>query len=178
MQKFETASIKRTAITTCICAISMALGAAARWWYERTKLRVDVVVVVGVAGAFLAQLLGGWDVALQTLVSFMSVDFGTGLICAAIFHKSPKTAGGALSSSESLRGLFKKGGMLLLVYIACRLDLLIGSNYIRDAVITALITNELISIIENLGLMGVPIPAVLSRTIEALKHKNDEEDKK
>ena len=46
-----------------------------------------------------------------------------------------------------------------------------GSNFIRDAVVIAFIANETISVIENAGLMGVPIPAVITRAIEVLKEK-------
>ncbi len=129
---------------------------------------------VGMAGAVLTALLGGWDTALQTLVGFMAADYITGVTVAAVFGKSDKTEGGALSSAAGLRGLFRKGGMLMLVYIACQLDLLVGANYIRDAVVIALVTNETVSILENLGLMGVPVPPVVTRTLEVLKNKTEE----
>lgn len=64
-----------------------------------------------------------------------------------------------------------------MVYIACRLDLLIGETYIRDAAVIALVTNETVSIIENLGLMGVPIPSIITKAIEILKRKEKEEEK-
>jgi toxin secretion/phage lysis holin len=62
---------------------------------------------------------------------------------------------------------------LLVVLVACRLDLLTGSSFIRDAVVIAFVVNETLSIIENAGLMGVPIPAVLVKAIEILKKKSD-----
>lgn len=139
--------------------------------------KIVVSTTVGMTGAALTALLGGWDTALQTLIGFMTADYITGFTVAAVFHKSSKTAGGALSSAAGLRGLFKKGGMLLLVYIACRLDLMIGAAYIRDTVIIALVTNETVSIIENLGLMGVPIPPIVTKTMEVLKSKAEEGDK-
>lgn len=107
----------------------------------------------------------------------MATDYITGVTVAAVFSKSNKTEGGALSSEAGLRGLFKKGGMLLMVYIVCRLDLLIGETYIRDAAVIALVTNETVSIIENLGLMGVPIPSIITKAIEILKRKEKEEEK-
>ena len=139
---------------------------------ENTKMAVNAAA--GVVGATLAALLGGWDTALQTLAGFMAADYVTGIIVAAVFGKSNKTEGGALSSAAGLRGIFRKGGMLTLVYIACRLDLLIGANYIRDAVVAALVTNETVSIFENLGLMGVPVPPVITRALEVLKNKTKE----
>lgn len=107
----------------------------------------------------------------------MATDYITGITVAAVFTKSNKTEGGALSSEAGMRGLFKKGGMFLLVYIACRMDLLIGQNYIRDVTVIALITNETVSIIENIGLMGVPIPSIIIKSIEILQHKEKEKEK-
>ena len=62
--------------------------------------------------------------------------------------------------------------MLFFVLIACRLDLLLGATYIKDMVCIAFILNELISIVENIGLMGVPVPPVITKAIDVLK-KND-----
>lgn len=136
--------------------------------------RVAINTVLGIIGATFIKLLGGWDVSLQTLIGFMGTDYTTGIIVAGIFHKSTKTEGGALSSAAGLRGLFKKGGMLVLVYIACRLDMLVGAHYIRNAVVIALVANETVSITENLGLMGVPIPDIITKAIETLKKKENE----
>lgn len=129
---------------------------------------------VGVIGSSIASLLGGWDMALQTLIIFMTIDYITGLMVAGIFNKSTKTKHGALESVAGWKGLCRKGVALLIVLIACRLDLLTGANLIRDAVVIAYCTNEAISIIENAGLMGVPIPTRLTKAIEALKSKEDD----
>ena len=129
---------------------------------------------VGVIGSTIASLLGGWDMALQTLIIFMTIDYITGLMVAGIFNKSTKTKHGALESVAGWKGLCRKGVALLIVLIACRLDLLTGANLIRDAVVIAYCTNEAISIIENAGLMGVPIPTRLTKAIEALKSKEDD----
>ena len=63
---------------------------------------------------------------------------------------------------------------LLIVLIACRLDVMLGVNYIRDAVVIAFVVNETISIVENAGLMGVPIPAAITKAIEMLRDKSDQ----
>ena len=76
------------------------------------------------------------------------------------------------------KGLCRKGVSLLVVLVACRLDMIMGSNFIRDATVIAFIANETISIIENAGLMGVPIPSVITKAIEVLKKKSEREDKK
>ena len=103
------------------------------------------------------------------LIAVMSIDYVTGLIVAGVFHTSPKTENGALESRAGWKGLCRKGVTLLVVLVACRLDMVMGSNFIRDAAIIAFIANETISIIENAGLMGVPIPAVVVKAIEVLK---------
>lgn len=128
---------------------------------------------IGAAGAFISASYGGWSAALTTLVIFMAVDYVTGMIVAGIFHKSEKTKDGTLESRAGWKGICRKGVSLLVVLIACRLDLLIGTNFIRDTTVIAFIVNETISIIENAGLMGVPIPAVIVSAIHVLKEKAD-----
>ena len=131
--------------------------------------------MIGVIGGMIASLFGGWDAALMTLVIFMGIDYVTGLIVAGVFHNSEKTANGALESRAGWKGLCRKGVTLLVVLVACRLDVVMGSNFIRDAVVIAFIANETISIIENAGLMGIPIPAAIMRAIDILKNKAESE---
>lgn len=138
-------------------------------------MKNGICTIVGVVGSFIVSLFGGWDTALVTLMIFMAVDYITGLVVAGVFHKSPKTDGGTLESRAGWKGLCRKGMTLLVVLVACRLDLIMGSNFIRDATIIAFIANETISIIENAGLMGAPIPGVLVKAIEVLKQKADGE---
>ena len=137
-------------------------------------MKQGILTIIGATGAFIANLFGGWDAGLTTLVIFMVMDYLTGFIVAGIFHKSKKTENGALSSKAGLQGIAKKIMMLLMVLVAVRLDILTGTDYIRDAVIIALCGNELISIIENAGLMGVPIPKKLKEAIEVLSRKGEE----
>ena len=131
--------------------------------------------LIGVIGGFIASLFGGWDAALVTLIIFMAIDYITGLIVAGVFHNSEKTENGSLESRAGWKGLCRKGVTLLVVLVACRLDLVMGSNFIRDAVVIAFIANETISIIENAGLMGIPIPAAIMKAIEILKNKAESE---
>ena len=130
---------------------------------------------VGVVGSAIASLFGGWDAALVTLLIFMGIDYLTGLIVAGVFKNSEKTENGALESRAGWKGLCRKGVTLLVVLVACRLDLVMGSNFIRDAVVIAFIANETISIIENAGLMGIPVPVVIMQAIEVLKKKTESE---
>lgn len=134
-----------------------------------------VCTALGVAGAAIANAFGGWDAGLATLLIFMAADYITGLIVAGVFKKSPKTDNGSLESRVGWKGLCRKCMTLVFVLIAYRLDLVIGINYIRDAVIIGFVTNELISLVENAGLMGVPLPAIISRAIDILQKRSEDE---
>ena len=131
---------------------------------------------IGVVGGFIASLFGGWDAALITLLMFMAIDYISGLIVAGVFHNSNKTETGTLESKAGWKGLCRKCMTLLFVLIAYRLDLALGVAYIRDAVIIGFMANELISIVENAGLMGLPLPAVITKAIDVLTKKSTESD--
>lgn len=139
--------------------------------------KMTILTVFGAIGSFIANLFGGWGEDMVTLLIFMGTDFFLGVLIAAFWKKSNKSESGALSSYSAWRGLVRKGGSLLVVLVAHRLDLLIGTDYIRTAVIIAFCANELISIVENLGIMGVPLPTVITKAIEILQNKADEEAK-
>lgn len=141
-------------------------------------MKSGILTSIGAVGGFVASLFGGWDTALVTLIIFMGVDYLTGLIVAGVFHNSEKTASGTLESRAGWKGLCRKGVSLLVVLVACRLDLVMGSDFIRDAVVIAFIANETISIVENAGLMGVPIPAAIVKAIDVLNTKASEEEKR
>lgn len=140
-------------------------------------MKETICTILGAIGSGIAAIFGGWDAALLTLIIFMAIDYITGLVVAGVFHNSEKTENGALESRAGWKGLCRKGVTLLVVLVACRLDVVMGSNFIRDAVVIAFIANETISIIENAGLMGVPIPSVIVKAIEVLKKKAESEDK-
>ena len=126
--------------------------------------------IAGIVGGFIATLFGGWDSALATLVVFMGIDFATGLVT-AVMGKSKHSKSGALNSKAGWIGLAKKFCILLMVVVGVRIDILIGTNYIRDAVCIAFVANELLSITENAGLLGVPLPTVITKAIELLQSK-------
>lgn len=132
-----------------------------------------ICTAIGIVGGFIANLFGGWDAALTTLVLAMAIDYASGLIVAGVFHKSKKTESGALESRAGWKGLCRKGMSLLIVLIGHRLDLAIGVAYIREAIIIGFIANETISIVENAGLMGLPLPAVITKAIDVLTQKED-----
>lgn len=130
-----------------------------------------LISIVGIVGSAIASAFGGWTTGLTTLVIFMAIDYITGLIVAGVFHKSTKTETGTLESRAGFKGLCRKGAMLLVVLVAYRLDLAVGTAYIKDAVIIAFIANEAISIIENAGLMGVPMNDTIKNAIDVLQKK-------
>ena len=136
-------------------------------------MKNGVLAALATAGTFLAHALGGWDAALQVLVSLMAVDYITGVLLAALWQRSNKSETGALDSKAGFRGLCKKGVILLVVWIAALLDNAIGADYVRTAVVLFFIGNEGISLLENIGLMGVPFPSFLKKMLEALRDKGD-----
>lgn len=140
-------------------------------------MKEGICAVIGAVGGFIASLFGGWDAALITLIMFMAIDYVSGLLVAGVFHNSNKSDSGTLESKAGWKGLCRKGMTILFVLIAYRLDLALGVAYIRDAVIIGFMANELISIVENAGLMGLPLPAVITSAIDVLTKKAESEDK-
>lgn len=138
-------------------------------------MKTGICTAVGVVGGFIAALFGGWDAALTTLIIFMAIDYISGLIVAGVFHASKKSETGALESRAGWKGLIRKCFTLLFVLVAYRLDLAIGVEYIRDTVIIGFIANELISIVENMGLMGIPLPPIVTKAIDILTKKQEQE---
>jgi toxin secretion/phage lysis holin len=128
---------------------------------------------IGLVGAAITTLLGGWSAGLTTLLIFMIIDYISGLLVAGVFKASNKSETGALNSKAGWKGLAKKSMTLFFVLIAYRLDLMIGTNYIRDAVVIGFCVNELISIVENAATMGLPLPPVLIKAIDILVSKED-----
>ena len=128
-----------------------------------------------IAGGAISQAFGGWDAALISLLLFMAVDYLSGLIVAGVFQASDKSESGSLSSAACWQGLARKGMTLVIVLVAAQLDKVLGTAFVRDAVVIAYIVNETISIIENAGLMGLPIPDVIMQAIEQLQGKKDSE---
>ncbi len=129
-------------------------------------------IALGLVGGWLARFFGGFDAGFVTLGIVMSIDYLTGIIVAGVFKNSPNTETGGLESWFGFKGLVRKFVMLLIVAVAYRIDIVAGSDFVRDALIIAFIANEGISVIENAGLMGIEVP-VLKDAIELLRKKND-----
>lgn len=135
--------------------------------------KLSIEVIFAAIGAAITSCFGGWSTGLTTLIIFMAADYISGVVVAAVFKNSKKSKSGALDSKAGWKGLSRKGMTLLFVLIAHRLDLMIGTNYIRDAVIIGNCINELLSIIENAGLMGVPLPGAIKKAVDILIEKED-----
>lgn len=132
------------------------------------------LAAVGSVGGILTSLLGQWSAVLPALFSFMGIDYAMGLIVAGIFHASPKSEDGRLESRAGLKGLFRKVSIALAVVAAAQADRALGTQFIRDAAAYAFMANELLSIVENLGLMGVPLGEPLTNAVSLLRQRAGE----
>lgn len=140
---------------------------------DAVHIKNGVLAALAAVGTFVAHALGGWDAAMQILVALMAADYLTGVLVAAVWKRSNKSETGALDSKAGFKGLLKKGMILLLVWLGVLLDNALGAAYIRTAVVLFFVGNEGLSLLENLGLMGVPFPAFLKAALEALRDKGD-----
>ena len=143
--------------------------------FKIVSTKPSFLLMVGSVGGMIAEVFGGWGEDVKTLLIFMGIDYLLGLTIAAVWKKSGKSESGALSSWSAWKGLMRKGASLLVVLVAHRLDIMLGVDYIRTAVIIAFCADELISIVENLGVMGVPLSPVIKKAIDVLKEKSDME---
>lgn len=134
-------------------------------------MKQSVCTMLGIIGSAFAAAFGGWDTALMALVICISVDYVSGSMVALVFHKSRKSETGAYNSAYGLKGLCKKCLMLMFVLVAVQMDRLLGADYVRDAVCIGFCSNEVLSIVENLGLAGVPMPQAVIRALEQLQKK-------
>lgn len=134
-------------------------------------MKQSICTALGILGSALAAAFGGWDTALGALVVCITVDYISGSLVALVFHNSSKTESGSYNSTYGLKGLCKKGMMLLFVLVAVQIDKLMGADYVRDAVCIGFCVNEILSIVENLGLAGVPLPEAVTKALEQLQKK-------
>ena len=134
-------------------------------------MKQSICTAAGVIGSVLAAAFGGWDASLMALVICMGVDYISGSMVALVFHKSNKSETGSYNSAYGLKGLCKKCLMLLFVLVAVQMDQLLGADYVRDAVCIGFCSNEVLSIVENLGLAGIPMPQAIVKSLEQLQKK-------
>lgn len=124
--------------------------------------------IVAVLGGIATYLFGGWDTPLATISLLMVLDYITGLISAFIRNK--------LNSKIGYRGIAKKGSILIVIIVAVLLDRLLNNGIwvFRTLVCYFYVANEGISILENVGKSGVPLPPKLLKALEQLKKKEEE----
>ena len=124
--------------------------------------------VVAVLATFFTYLFGSWDLALQVLIVFMVLDYLTGVLHAYLI--------GQLSSEVGFKGLVKKCMILVVLIIGVMLDRILGTGtwVFRTLVCYFYIANEGISLLENVGNIGIPIPNKIRNALEQL-NKDDEE---
>ena len=128
-------------------------------------------------GGFLTPLLGGWDYLIHALVICSVIDYLSGGAVAIIFKNSPKTETGGAQSDAGFKGLVKKIYLYLMIMVIVQIDIVVNSNgFLRNAAILGFMTNEVLSIVENLGLMGIKMPPAVVEAIDILKIKSKEKE--
>lgn len=124
-------------------------------------------IIIAGGGACISYLYGGWSSLLGILLAFVAIDYVTGVAAAAIE--------GQLSSNVGLKGIAKKVFIFVIVAVAHLVDSSLGDGHIfRDATIFFYVANELLSILENAGRAGVPIPPIIQQAIEILRGKSEQ----
>ena len=124
--------------------------------------------IVALVATFFTYLFGSWDLALQVLIVFMVLDYGTGVLYAFLNNQ--------LNSEVGFKGLVKKLMILVVLIIGVMLDRILGTGtwVFGTLVCYFYIANEGISLLENVGNIGIPIPNKIRNALEQL-NKDDEE---
>ena len=135
-----------------------------------------VIGVLSTIGGAVASALGGFDILLQALLGLMAMDVVTGIAVACYAKRSPKTKSGRFNSTVFRKGLFQKGMVLAVVFVATMLDFALEMELLRDVVVLFYIAEEGISVIENSALLGVPIPKKMRQVLDVLEEEIGEEE--
>lgn len=127
--------------------------------------KINVIINISLSFLFrgISYLLGGFDTGIKVLIGVIIIDYITGL-AKAIYLKN-------INSTIGLKGIIKKMGYLVIVALSVQIDKIIGIESVRTIVIYFFVANEGISILENWGLMGLPLPKKLINILEELKEK-------
>ncbi|MFQ6795113.1 MAG: holin family protein [Thomasclavelia sp.] len=131
-----------------------------------------IQLIFSAVGGWLGYFLGGCDGLLYALIAFVVIDYLTGVMCAIINRE--------LSSAVGFKGIFRKVLIFLLVGIANIIDVqVIGTGAVlRTAVIFFYISNEGVSLLENAGHLGLPIPEKIKTVLEQLHDRAEKEEEK
>jgi len=133
------------------------------------------VKALATVGGAIAGIFGEWSVLMTILAAAMVLDYISGVLVAA-FGKSLKSEGGHLDSKVGFVGLAKKALIIMIVLLATLLDKALGAEAMvfQTATVCYYIANEGISVVENAGLIGLPVPEVVKRALEQMKEKKDD----
>ncbi len=134
------------------------------------NLQAGIGIVSAALGSVICFAFGVWPETLTVLLVLMGIDYISGLAVAI------KTGSG-LNSQTGFWGLAKKGLILLVIFLAHRIDLLLGTEMVMGGAIMFYLVNELISVIENYGRLGLPLPDGLRRIVEVLRNVQDRDEK-
>jgi toxin secretion/phage lysis holin len=118
------------------------------------------------SGAAISYFFGGWSALLGILLTFVAIDYATGVLAGAIEGK--------LSSAVGAKGIAKKVFIFVIVAVAHLVDTSLGEAHVfRDATIFFYLANELLSILENAARVGLPIPPMISKAVQVLQGKSE-----
>ena len=130
-----------------------------------------IQIVFAAIGGGIGWFLGGADGFLYALIAFVVIDYITGVMCAIVDKK--------LSSEVGFKGIFKKVLIFILVGVGNIIDVQVlgQAGVLRTAVIFFYLSNEGVSMLENAGHLGLPVPAKLKAVLEQLHDRSEKEDK-
>lgn len=132
---------------------------------DRFNIGEIIKLCIAGGGACISYLYGGWSSLLGILLAFVAIDYITGVIASGVEGK--------LSSSVGMKGIAKKVFIFVIVAVAHLADKALGnSNILMDAAIFFYMANELLSIIENAGRVGLPVPDIITKAVDILKSKS------
>jgi len=132
-------------------------------------MQASINATVGIVGAAVTYMFGGWSELVNVFLLLIAVDYVTG-VAASI------KSGEGLCSTKGFWGIWKKGLMLIIVTVGHRFDLLLGTDLFMVGFMYFYISNELLSITENCGKLGFPLPERLRKLIQVLREKGIEKE--
>lgn len=132
-------------------------------------MKVILMVMVDIAETLLHATFGEWNSAMTTLLIFMTMDYLACMVIKKLYKCDTKAKN--LKCKTGWKGISKKCMLIVFIMAAHRIDLLMTTQYIRNIVVVAFITNELLSLIESAKMMGIRVPQIFMTTIEILREK-------
>ena len=125
---------------------------------------------IGALGSLITLLYGGWTKGMELLATIMVLDVITGMIVSGVFKKSPKTLKGALKSDVGIKGIFKKVLIAIAIAVLHLIDIFLEKDFLMNLGIIGFFSQEVVSIVENIGLV-IELPPIVAHAIEILNEK-------